>query len=55
MKGTRPVPKNQPGAERALTEQAHYTLLQITSKALPWLALQALVGIVLTLSTGGWL
>lgn len=53
MKNARPVPKNQPSAERALTEQAHYTLLQISVKAMPWLALHAAAIVVLTLSAGG--
>lgn len=53
MKTARPVPKNQPSAEGALTKQAQYTLLQITVKALPWLALQVLVGLVLALNAGG--
>lgn len=41
------------GAKDALGKRPDYTPLQITVKALPWLALQALVGIVLTLNAGG--
>lgn len=53
MKNAQPVQNNQPGVKDAFGERPNYTSLQITVKALPWLALQALVGIVLTLSAGG--
>lgn len=43
-----PTGKTNKSALDALTEQTQYTLLRITIKAWPWLALQALV----TLSAG---
>lgn len=52
MKNTRPT-EVKPGAKDALTEQAHYTLLRITVKALPWLALHAAAIIVVSLNAGG--
>ena len=53
MKDAQPIQKNQSGAKDALTEQAHYTLLRIVVKALPWLALQAAAIVVVSLNAGG--
>ena len=53
MKNTQPVQKNQPGAKDALGKQRNYTPLQITIKALPWLALPAVAIVVVSLNAGG--
>lgn len=47
-----PTGKTNKSAERALTEQAHYTLLQITIKAAPWLTLHAVAIVVVSLNAG---
>lgn len=55
MKNTQPVQKNQPGAKDALGERPDYSTLQITIKALPWLALHAVAIVVVSLNAGGLL
>lgn len=50
MKTPEPVQKNQPGVKDALSKRPNYSTLQITIKALPWLALHAAAIVVLTLS-----
>lgn len=53
MRNAQPVQKNQPGAKDALGKQPDYTPLQITVKALPWLALHAVTIVVVSLNAGG--
>lgn len=52
MKSARPT-EVKPGVKDALSKRPDYTLLQITIKALPWLALHAVAIVVLTLNAGG--
>lgn len=48
-----PISKTNKSALDALSEQPNYTPLQITIKALPWLALHAAAIVVVSLNAGG--
>lgn len=48
-----PTGKTNKSAKDALSKRPDYTPLQIAIKASPWLFLQALAGLALTLSAGG--